>query len=632
MKNQLKLISPALVVVALMVIAGCLLTYERETLWKVQEMNLFLDTPLFLKQQMVTSGWLLTWLGCYFTEFFYVPWLGVTLLTLWWTALVVVLWRAFRIPVRWMAVLLIPLAAIVVMNVDCGYWVYYLKLRGHFFVAAIGTTLAVGAVWLFRLLPARYGLRPVFVFVCTGLLYPLIGFYGLLAALLMGVLVWRLEGTKFTARLVVTVVAVLSVVGWPLFYYNYVFCQTSLGNIWWTGLPLFIVDRELPGYYIPYYVLVASLLLLALMYGKMSDGRCKMEDVKHQPSAISHQPSAIKHQTSAIVRWLCIHVVLVAVTGYSVHRFWYKDHNFHKEFRMQQCMENLDWEGVLAQEVGDEEEPTRAIIMMRNLALFRLGRQGDEMYHYLDGSKPCDSPVPIRMMQVAGYSMYYNYGLANFCHRWCLEQGVEFGFRAEYLKYLMRCALVNGDWQEARKYVALLKHTRYHKAWAEHYERFIGHPDQLKAEAEFKPVLQLMTSGDVLGNDMMLAEDYIMNRFVRSNSDDKLYQEQSLIAAMWTKDIPTFWKRFSDYVRSHPGERVPIHYQEAAYLYGHLKEGVDISQMPFDEQVKKEYAEFTDMVDNTPFASEEEARPVFYTRFGHTFYYNYFFIHDLPLY
>ena len=291
MKNQLKLISPALVVVALMVIAGCLLTYERETLWKVQEMNLFLDTPLFLKQQMVTSGWLLTWLGCYFTEFFYVPWLGVTLLTLWWTALVVVIWRAFRIPVRWMAVLLIPLAAIVVMNVDCGYWVYYLKLRGHFFVAAIGTTLAVGAVWLFRLLPARYGLRPVFVFVCTGLLYPLIGFYGLLAALLMGVLVWRLEGTKLTARLVVTVVAVLSVVGWPLFYYNYVFCQTSLGNIWWTGLPLFIVDRELPGYYIPYYVLVASLLLLALMYGKMSDGRCKMEDVKHQPSAIKHQPS-----------------------------------------------------------------------------------------------------------------------------------------------------------------------------------------------------------------------------------------------------------------------------------------------------------------------------------------------------
>lgn len=611
MKDQLKLLSPALVVLSLLVVAGSLLIYERAFLWKVQEMNLFLDTPLFLKQQMVTSGWLLTYLGCFFTEFFYVPWLGVTLLTLWWAVLLVVMWRAFRIPVRWMAVLLIPLAAIIIMNVDIGYWVYYLKLRGHFFAAAIGTTIAVGTVWLFRLVPAKYYLRHFLIFASTGMLYPLIGIYGLLAALLMGVLIWRLEGHTLTSRIIASAVAILSIVFWPLLYYNYVFCQTNIQNIWWTGLPLFIVDRELPNYYIPYYVLVASLLFLTLMYG-----------IWERRMKVANKP----------VVWFCIQLALVAMAGYSIHRFWYKDHNFHKEFRMQLCMENLDWEGVLAQEAGDEEEPTRAIIMMRNLALFRLGRQGDEMYHYLDGSKPCNSPVPIRMMQVAGYSMYYNYGLANFCHRWCLEQGVEFGFRAEYLKYLMRCAMVNGDWQEARKYVVLLKHTRYHKAWAEKYERFIGHPDQLKAEAEFKPIFQLMTSGDVLGNDMMLAEDFIMNRFVRSNSDDKLYKEQSLIAALWMKDIPMFWTRFSDYVRSHPGERIPIHYQEAAYLYGHLKEGVDISRMPFDEQVKKDYAEFENLVNNATSDSEEEMRPIFYARFGHTFYYNYFFIHDLPLY
>ena len=146
MKDKLKLLSPALVVVALLATAYCLLTYEREFLWKIQEMNLFLDTPLFLKQQMVTSGWLLTYLGCYFTEFFYVPWVGVMLLTLWWAIMLLVVWKAFRIPVKWTVVLLVPLAAIIIMNVDIGYWVYYLRLRGHFFIAAIGTTLAVGAV------------------------------------------------------------------------------------------------------------------------------------------------------------------------------------------------------------------------------------------------------------------------------------------------------------------------------------------------------------------------------------------------------------------------------------------------------------------------------------------------------
>lgn len=616
MKDKLKLLSPALVIVALLVTACCLLVYEQGFLWKVQEMNLFLDTPLFLKQQMVTSGWLLTWLGCYFTEFFYVPWLGVTFLTLWWAVLLLIIWRTFRIPVRWTAVLLVPLAAIIIMNMDMGYWIYYLKLRGHFFAAAIGTTVAVASVWLYRLLPARYYIRPVYMCVSTGVLYPLIGFYGLIATLLMGVLLWRIEKQTFTDRLMGSVVAALSIVFWPLFYYNYVFCQTGIQNIWWTGIPMYWVDKELGAYYIPYCVLVASLVFLALMYGKWVE---KKEEGK-------------KKKVRIPVMWLSIHLCLVAVAGYSIYRFWYKDHNFHKEFRMQQCMENLDWQGILDQEAADDEEPTRAIVMMRNLALFRLGRQGDEMFRYLDGSKPCDSPVPVRMMQVVGCSMYYNYGLANYCHRWCLEEGVEFGFRIDYLKYLMRCALVSGEKQEARKYASLLKHTRYYKAWAEKYDRFIDHPNQLKSSEEFAPILQLMSGGDYLGADQMMVEKFIMERFVRSHSDNPLYQEQSLLASLWMKDIQMFWPRFFDYLRHFQGGHMPTHYQEAAYLYGHLEHEVDISQMPFDDQVKRDYEAFMDLANNATSESEDEMRPIFYARFGHTFYYNYFFVHDLNMY
>ena len=352
MKDKLKLLSPALVVVALLVTACSLLIYEREVLWKVQEMNLFLDTPLFLKQQMVTSGGLLTWLGCYFTEFFFFPWLGVLLLTLWWAVLLLVIWRTFRIPLKWTAVLLVPLAAIIIMNVDLGYWIYYLKLRGHFFIAAMGTTVAVAAVWLFRLLPAKYYLRPVFIFFSTAVLYPLIGFYGLLATLLMGVLTWRLK-QSVTHRIIGSAVAILSIAFWPLFYYNYVYCQTNIQNIWWTGLPIFIVDKELPNYYIPYYILVASLVFLALMYGRWKEDASKKEEVRGKKADVRGKKSNIRHQRSDIV-WLCTHLAIVVVAVFCVHRFWYKDHNFHKECRMQKCVESLNWEGVLAEEVGDE--------------------------------------------------------------------------------------------------------------------------------------------------------------------------------------------------------------------------------------------------------------------------------------
>ena len=194
--KTLRWLSPVLAVLAL-VVAGCaLVTQESEYLWKVQELNLFLDTPLFLRQQMVTSGWLLTWLGSWFTEFFFHPWIGVAMLCGLWAVLMAVASRALKVSVAWTSVLLVPVALLLIMDVDLGYWIYYLKLRGHFFAATIGVLIALGGLWLFRLLPSRFFLRPLFVAVGTAVLYPLIGFYGLLFALLCAVLVWRIGDCK----------------------------------------------------------------------------------------------------------------------------------------------------------------------------------------------------------------------------------------------------------------------------------------------------------------------------------------------------------------------------------------------------------------------------------------------------
>lgn len=609
MKDQLRLLSPALLIAALLAAAYSLLTYESEYLWKAQELNLFLDTPLFFRQQMVTSGWLLTWVGTYFTEFFYHQWVGVMLLCLWWALLMLVVGRTFRIPLKWAVVLLIPVAALLMTDVTLGYWLYYLKLRGHFFAATIGTTIAVGSVWLFRLVPARFFLRPVFMVVSTAVLYPLIGFYGLLATLLMGILVWRLEGMTLTARLVATAAALLSIVFWPLFYYNYVFCQTGIQNIWYTGLPLFVSDKEYPAYYIPYYIIGISLAVMAALYKRSRETSVKRPWV-----------------------WVACQVAVVAVLVWGVQHYWYKDYNFHKELRMQQCMENCDWEGMLAEAASCEDEPTRAIVMMKNLALFRLGRQGDEMYHYRTGAKASDAPFPLSMTQVVGRSIYYNYGQLNYSYRWCLEDGVEFGWRAEYIKYLVRCSLLNGEDRVARKYLDLLGHTRYHRQWAEHYRQYIGHAEALKANKEFEPITHLMQSTDILGSDNTLVEKFLATQFIVTNSDDKLYKEQALISALWMKDIQTFWPRFFDYATATKGQHMPVHYQEAAYLYGQLENGVDISHMPFDEGVKKTYEEFMAFANQCKGMSEAQMSELFYPRFGHTFYYEYFLVRGQKLY
>lgn len=607
MKEKLRLLGPALLPLALVAIAYCLVTYESDVLWKAQELNLFLDTPLFFSQKMVTSGGLLTWLGSYFTEFFYHPWLGVTFLMLWWALLMFVTARAFRIPAKWAVVLLIPVAALLISDIGLGYWLYYIKLRGYLFAGTIGTTVAVSAVWLYRLIPTKYLLRTLFIVVSTALLYPLIGVYALLAALLMGVLSWRLEDQKLRDRIIATAVAVVSIAIVPLAYYNYVFCQTNFDAIYCTGLPDFTIDKGYPSYYLPYALLALSLIVMAATSRRW-------------------EPTVRRS-----VIWLCCQVVIIALLVTGIRHFWFDDYNFHKELKMQHYMEDLDWEGVRQEAANLEDEPTRAIVMMKNLALFRQGRQGDTMYQYRTGAKASDAPFPLAMVDVVGVPLYFHYGQNNYCYRWCMEAGVERGWGVYNLKYFTRCALVSGEKQLAKKYLNQLKHTRYHRDWAIEHETLLDSA-ALYASPEFEPVMHLAKVPDNISSDNTLVEKFINNQFVRVPSNDTLYIEQAVYSALWSKDIPTFWRCFMAYARTHVGQHMPTHLQEAAYLYGQLEKDVDTSNMPFDESVVKTYEELMKAAQGYANLGEEGMARALFPSFGQTYYYDYYFVRNQKLY
>lgn len=609
MMKATRWLAPVLVVLAIMAAGFGLVHFESEYLWKAQELNLFLPTALFLKQQMVASGWLLTWLGTWLTEFFYHPVGGVAWLCGLWLVLAVLMVKAFRIPLRWATLTLIPLAMVLLSDVTLGYWVYYMKLRGYFFVFTLGLIVATGALWLYRLLPARWWLSSLFVVVSTAVLYPLVGFYGLLATLLMAIVTWREGGLSTLKRLIINLISLLCIIIVPLVCYRYVFHQTNIVNIYLTGLPLFRIVDQYPAYYVPYGVAVLWLIGSAALTGTK-------ERFEHVKAAL----------------YFLAQAALLAGIGYAVVHFWYRDDNFHRELRMQQCLEQEDWEGILAEARTLSDEPTRAIVMMKNLALFRLGRQGDEMYHYRTGAKASATPIPLHMTQIVGRSIYYNYGQVNFCYRWCLEDGVEFGWRTEYLKYLTRCALVNGEYAVARKYLGLLKKTRYHRQWAADQERFLGDEKALREDKSYGPVFHMLIPEDQLQSDNALVEHFLMNKLAFVRTDDPLLQEAALLAAIWTKDIQNFWPQFFQYASLHPTAHMPKHYQEAAYLYGNLEHGVDISHMPFDKDVVDNFQQFMQLAQQCAGMSEEQMRPVFYPRFGKTFYYEYFLVRNQKLY
>ena len=160
---------------ALLLIALALLCFESDLLWKVQQYNLFLDTPLFFREQMLVPGGLLSYASCYFTQFFFYPWLGVLVLCSWWLLLMWLSKRTFRISDNWTVLALIPVAILLVADMSLGYWHYFMKLRGYFYVPTIGTTAAVGLLWAFRSLPQKLWLKIIFLLIATIVGYPCLG-------------------------------------------------------------------------------------------------------------------------------------------------------------------------------------------------------------------------------------------------------------------------------------------------------------------------------------------------------------------------------------------------------------------------------------------------------------------------
>ena len=321
---------------ALLAIAIALIVVESDFLWKVQQYDLFLYTTLFFKQQMVVPGGMLSYIGAFFTQFFYHPWLGVLMLCGWWLLLMWLTKRTFCLPDRWSIVTLIPVAILLTANMSLGYWVYTLGMRGYFFAPTIGTTAVIALMWVFRKLPDRLWLQAGFIVLVALTGYPLMGVYALAAVLLMGVWTWRLD-KNLTRNAVRSSVALLAVVAIPLFYYRFVYYQTNLLFIYEAALPDFSFDKTYPEFGIPYYVLAGILLAFTVTFRSTWPEEVVKREVKEQKKSKNKKGEEAPKEKKPILRW-AVQGLLLAALAAGVWHFWYKDDNFHHELRMQRCI------------------------------------------------------------------------------------------------------------------------------------------------------------------------------------------------------------------------------------------------------------------------------------------------------
>ena len=532
-------------IAALAALACGLLLCESHFLWKAQELNLFLDTPLFFKQQMVVPGGMLTYLGTFLTQLLYYPWLGILLLSGCWLLLMWLTKRAFHIPGKWALAMFVPVILLLLTIVDMGYWVYISQIRGYWFSQSVGYLVMLLLLWAARSTPRKWHLLWYVLGFC---IYPILGWFALLFMLCL------VFAEKLTWReLIGIVLLVFTASIWHTQFYS----NQNFSDVMLAGLPRFATRIDsTERLTIPFWVLGGVSLLFALFrrLADLSFGR------------------------------LVVPVVCVVAGIIFTCSFMFRDQNYIDEMRMVRHASSNNWKEVLSI-VEENKKPTCTMVFLKNIALMNEGGQFDRSFKSGNISFPITNPesLHVTLLEIASPLVYYNYGMMNEAIRLSFELATHCGFSPFYLKVLSRCALAKGEEKVEERYTTILHHHPFYRNWQ---------PAPVTAKVN---ELQRSFPDELSGVEN--SDSYIVNNIsLWYEADSKAASEQALFYAMLSCDSQRFWPSLRKFLKMHDGENFPIHAQEAYILFMDKAPEEKRVMIPVEETVYKRYIKLLDVM------------------------------------
>jgi len=544
-----------------------------DTMYFMQDRGWWNSTAIFWEDCTRFPGGLLSWAGAYLTQFFYYPALGCSILIGLW---ILTFWLAkwsFKVPDEWSFLLLIPLGALLCSDIQLGYWVYILKDVDYVFYHPLGLFAAILlSVPFWRYLPVSEKVQQwialVWIPLVAALFYYPLGIYALLAAVIVAVRQLTVNFKLSTLNIIVLLLTLWLV---PLL-------ETSGTTLmrpdqpWTYGFRKFELD-DLRDYSleIPFYLV----LIVPVFF------------------------PFIKHlKTKKLLLSQGIMVVVAVAMAYCLSLRDFTDYNFHAEMRMQRGVEECRWNDVLREAAKVKGPVTREMVMLRDIALINRGELCSKRFMYNNESvlpATVSDSIHIRIADQAADLIYLNYGETVFAIRRAIERCMHYGYSYYTLRMLTECALINGEWDNARRYLRILSRTTFQKKWSEKMQCFVGN-EKLMAESElFRMPLKLYNEGsELVGTDDKYVELTILKKWMYSITTDPEAQEVALGCAMMMRDHKCFWSQVQQYYNINPGKPFPTHVQEAMLfeVYELNVQGVNLSFVKFDERVVERYKAF----------------------------------------
>ena len=523
----IKRIVPALVFAAISGIV--LLGFYQDLLYTIHLRTPFIEGSLFFDDLFNEPFGLMKWVGCWLSQLCYYPLLGAIVLILLWTLSFFLGLKASGLSTLWSALFLLPLSCLLLGVVGIGYWVYIIKEYGLFFSQSVAFLLMLSVLCVVKdyVLPRNHSSFIVLLFAI--LLYPVVGWFSFLFVLCVLPALIRTNGLKA----LIILLAILS----PTIYKYILFDGTSNEMLWRAGFPLFDdqavfhIRQSVP------YILLAITTLAIFIFSAFGE---------------KHNERSESTSKRGIYVYAVVTLLVSAIAFLGVWRFMFKDYNYLAEMRMVKYSLDDNWQKVV-EEAQQTSRPSRAMVVLKNIALMNTGELGDRSFQSSNDGRDIKNPdsLMVNSMQIAAPIIYYNFGKIVFATRWATEFAVTYGYSPFVLMNLCRTALAKGETKAAERYLTLLHGHLFYGDW------------------QPKPVSPLVKEldnafGDVLDSDGNNAENYLINIF--SNSSESRWatvREIALFHAMLTGEPSLFWPCFIAFAEVDPNQLLPLHYQEA---------------------------------------------------------------------
>lgn len=558
----------------------------------------FYTTTSFIADMMSMPCGFVGYIASMMQSCFAMPWLGALLLTLLLVALAESMRRVFKVSAAWSGLCLVPSFMLILNYTEVGYMLWLVKTPALAFTMPLGMLISIGLTAT-AMVFHKLWIKLVLIVLYATVGYWLFGLFGLLACLfvVLPIIAEAIRTRQWKHLSIILGILLLALV-LPRVMYGQGLFTMRVQDIYVAGLPDYIWNDAERYLYYPALVAIAFCLLLSTTLFTQKNIVC-----------------------------LIVSLVGMIVAAICLFNYTYRDSNFFDTLEQKQALEQGDYERVLDIARTAETPPTRIQVMLTREALWQTGLAGDKMFAYPDGDAPCNSPRQFQYMRLlCGRLFYYLEGKVNYAYRWCMEDMVEYGRRPDYLCYMTKCALVNGEWKLADKYLDALDHTLWYKDFATKYRTYVTDHSLVAKDKEMSAIKPLLRYNDVLDGDGGLIELFILNSYAYSTGGSREIVERALMNSLIIKNLDNFWYRFMALLPGWNGQ-IPVHFQEVALMVAQLQGGVDTSKLPIDNAIRERFAQLVEKSGQN--GDNASNAYLLKPEFGDTYWYYYFFVEGL---